>query len=110
MTHILAIKGKTGFNLESKQVEYTHKIEVSQDVIDFLDQHDIKINSEGERIYIMNALEYIYIGPKIESMMDKMKIPQENFMDQLASYNYFYDVCFSKLEELIKKNLDETRK
>ena len=44
MTHILAVEASLVYNIDSKKHEYTQRLEVTQDIIDWL---------------------YVYMGPKL---------------------------------------------
>ena len=102
MKHVLAVYANKAYNLDSKQEEYTTKIIVSQDVIDFLDIHDIEMTSKGERLYIMNNMKYIYLGIDMDSFISLNKIQQET----LKKYQYMYEIITNKIEELIKKEMN----
>ena len=41
------------------------KIEVSEDVLNFLDQHDLCRDEKGRKIFIYNAVRYVYLGPNL---------------------------------------------
>lgn len=51
--HVLAV---VGTNLASK-------IEVSQEVLDFMNQHDVEYTSAGEKVYKYNNIKYKYLHP-----------------------------------------------
>ena len=52
------------YNLTTRQVEmeYDLALIVSEDVINFLESHDIKLYSNGDRVYKVNEIEYINLG------------------------------------------------
>jgi len=101
MKYILGVYGKTAYNLYSHQHEYTTKILVSQDVLDFLNNHDIEITSKGERLYIMNNVKYIYLGIDFE--------PEVDIKEVVKKYQYMYDIIVGRLEELIKKEYEKNK-
>lgn len=72
MKHILGVYGRTISNLTTKQEEYEITLEVSDEIIDWLEMHDKEIDALGNTIYICNKIKYIYLGPAIE-VSDKPK-------------------------------------
>lgn len=66
MKHILGVVASLSYNLETEEKDYMSKILVTEDIIDWLDSHDVRIDSFGRKVYICNEIEYIYLGPKIE--------------------------------------------
>lgn len=66
MKHILGVYGRTISNLTTKQEEYEITLEVSDEIIDWLEMHDKEIDASGNTIYICNKVKYIYLGPVIE--------------------------------------------
>ena len=62
-TIILGIYSSKIYNIEKLRQEYGQKLLVSKDVLNWLELHDIKVNEFGDRIYIVNAIEYINLGP-----------------------------------------------
>lgn len=65
MTYILAVEGSEYYDLENQRTDFRHKIEISQDVLDWLDAHDVEMVPDGSKVYICNKLRYRFIGPKI---------------------------------------------
>lgn len=43
-------------------VDFKNQITVSQDVIDFLDQHDVKYTESKHKVYVCNSVQYIVMG------------------------------------------------
>jgi hypothetical protein len=65
MKHILAIEGDLIYNLDTGLQEYKTKIVVSEDVFNWLNNHDVEITQKGEKIFIMNKIRYVYLGLNI---------------------------------------------
>ena len=65
--YVLGVLGTESYNLETKKHEHLIKMEVSQDVYDWLEMHDIEYETERERIFVCNKVKYLDLGPKIES-------------------------------------------
>ena len=65
MKHILGY-GPKAYNLDLKRTTYMREIEISDEVLDWLNMHDTKKSPEGGDIFVVNALEYEYLGPKFE--------------------------------------------
>ena len=65
MEHILAIVGSEYLNIENNTQMETQMI-VSQEVIDWLDQHDVEYTSERDKIFICNKIRYRYVGLYVE--------------------------------------------
>jgi len=63
MRHQLGIVASLAYDMTLQREDYGAKIEVSEDVIEWLGLHDSKLDENGSRIYICNAIEYIYLGP-----------------------------------------------
>ncbi len=61
--HLLGVIASKAYNMETEKEEYMEQMEVSQDVLDWLSQHDIKMSPEGHSIFVCNAVEYSYLGP-----------------------------------------------
>ena len=49
-------------DLGYSKVEYNSRLIVDKSVIDFLEMHDVRITEFGDRVYIVNAIEYINLG------------------------------------------------
>ena len=47
---------------QKKEIHYNFELIVSEDVINFLEMHDIKCYPNGDRVYKVNELEYINLG------------------------------------------------
>lgn len=62
MKHILGAIGSKVYNMDTRQEDYAVKMLVSNDVIDWLECHDVKIDSKGRKIYVCNQVEYLYLG------------------------------------------------
>lgn len=62
MTHRLGLKSTMAIDLDTKQKVYS-EIEVSEEVIKWLDAHDKKMGKDGSTIFIVNKLKYVYLGP-----------------------------------------------
>ena len=66
MNYILGIEGNgLIYNLDKKKEEYRTQIAVSEDVFNWLNNHDVEITAKGERVFIMNKVRYIYLGINI---------------------------------------------
>ena len=65
MIHILAVEASLVYNIDSQKHEYTQRLEVTQDIIDWLDAHDIEYSATTEKVYICNNIRYVYMGPKL---------------------------------------------
>jgi hypothetical protein len=68
MRHILAILGTEYFDMEDKVQKETQMV-VSQEIIDWLDQHDVEYTDVREKIYICNNICYRYVGPYLEPVV-----------------------------------------
>lgn len=69
MNHLLGIMGSRYYDLDKKQHDY-EKIEVSEDVLNFLNQHDLCIDEKGRKIFIYNSVRYIYLGINLTIVLD----------------------------------------
>ena len=78
MKHILGIVGSKAFNLSEGREDYMTKLEVSDDIIEWLESHDIEIDEFGGKVYICNKVKYAYLGPKIY-MVDISLLTKEQF-------------------------------
>jgi hypothetical protein len=47
------------YNTETGRDEYMHTKEISQDVMDWLEIHDVKIDNSGNKVYICNDIHYV---------------------------------------------------
>ena len=93
MKHILGVEGTWGHTSKDGEYvdDYEIKIEVSQDVIDWLNSHDIKVKDSGYKYYIVNDMEYEYIG----------KVPVEK-TDEQEKYQTFSELV-GKLGEIYEQ-------
>ena len=73
MTHILAVQESLTYNIETQREEYTQQLEVTEDIIEWLDAHDISYTSKTEKVYICNNIRYIYMGPKLAPLIPMAK-------------------------------------
>lgn len=60
--HILGIVASKAYNMEEKREDYSLKIKVSDEILQFMNRHDVKVSATGSRIYVYNQIEYIYLG------------------------------------------------
>lgn len=65
--HLLGVMGSLQYFPEIQQEDFTLKIKVSEDVLEWLNAHDVKLSPEGSRIYVCNNIEYMYLGPVEET-------------------------------------------
>ena len=63
MKYILGIEGNgLVYNLDKNIQEYRTQVIVSDDVFNWLNNHDIEITGQGQKIFIVNKIRYIYLG------------------------------------------------
>lgn len=99
MKYILGVESSLSYNLEAGKKEYTTKLLVSQDVLDWLNNHDTEISEKGERIYIMNKIRYVFIGIEFRtSLIDDSNIEK---------YQHYYNIIKERLEDLLEKEMDK---
>ena len=79
MIHLLGVVGTEVYNIVTQKKEYNVIMEVSEDVMQWLDLHDIKFDNKRNTIYICNEIEYMYIGPKLPTL-DINKLNQKEFI------------------------------
>lgn len=72
MKHLLGIMGSRYYDLDKKEHDYV-KIEVSEDILNFLNQHDLCIDEKGRKIFIYNAVRYVYLGINFNDNSDDIK-------------------------------------
>lgn len=85
MKHTLAIESSLGQNLDTSIEDYSTKILVSQDVIDWLNNHDVEISPAGKRIYLVNHIRYVYLGPAL------------SIVEQMEPHTKMYNIMLEKL-------------
>lgn len=66
MKYLLAIEGSEFYDLHKKRTDWQHKVSISQDVLDWLEQHDVEVAPDGSKIYIVNKVRYRFIGPVLK--------------------------------------------
>jgi hypothetical protein len=69
MKHILGVLGSEAFNLDLLKTDYTVKIEIEEEVYNWLENHDViwtVLHGNQTKVYVCNDLKYAYLGPKIE--------------------------------------------
>jgi len=69
MNYILGVLGSEEKD-ESGNLIYGMQIEVTQEVYDWLDNHDIEYTAKREKIFLCNNLKYIDLGVKLEAVED----------------------------------------
>jgi len=69
MNHLLGVESTLMMNTDTQKVDYVLQIEITQDVYDWLDNHDIEYTEEREKVFLVNNIRYVYLGPKIELTM-----------------------------------------
>ena len=74
MEHILAVEGTAYYNLDTGKMDYHSKITVSEDVLQWLNNHDIEMADNGSPIYICNKLRYLYLGPMSDSPHETIRL------------------------------------
>lgn len=60
--YVLGVKNSLAYNLDKGKNDYSIKITVGQEVYDWLNMHDVIINSDGKRIYKQNKIKYVDLG------------------------------------------------
>lgn len=65
MKHKLGLKNTMAIEIDTKKKVYA-EIEVSDEIIQWLDAHDKKMTKDGETVFIVNKLKYVYLGPVAE--------------------------------------------
>jgi len=70
MNYILGVLGSEDKD-ESGKLVYKIQIEISQEVYDWLDNHDIEYTATREKIFLCNNLKYIDLGTKLEIVDDE---------------------------------------
>ncbi len=76
MEHILAIEATEFLDPEDNVTKVSQMI-VSQEVIDWLDQHDIEYTEARDKVYICNHIRYRYVGLHIVPDIIPMTIQGE---------------------------------
>lgn len=66
MRHNLGILATMAYNMDTQTEECSRVMDVSEDIIIWLDMHDIRYTEDRQKIYICNNVEYLYLGPVIE--------------------------------------------
>jgi hypothetical protein len=70
MNYILGVLGSEEKD-ESGKLVYGMQIEITQEVYDWLDNHDIEYTEKREKIFLCNNLKYIDLGVKLETVEDE---------------------------------------
>jgi hypothetical protein len=65
MKYILGVLGSKIYDIDKKTEDYGLKLEVTEDVYNWLDNHDTEYTEERERVFIVNNLRYVDLGPKL---------------------------------------------
>ncbi len=66
MKHILGIVASLAHDLDKGEEDFAYKLVVSDDIITWLEMHDMRVDERGNKIFVCNAVEYVYLGPEIE--------------------------------------------
>lgn len=71
MKYILGVVDSKIYNLETGRYEYSIRFEISEDVLKWLEIHDVEYTEEEytedrNKVFICNAIKYELLGPKIE--------------------------------------------
>ena len=66
MNYILGVVGSKTYNLETCRYEYSIRLEISEDVLNWLEIHDMEYTADRNKVFICNAVKYELLGPKIE--------------------------------------------
>lgn len=64
--HLLGVIGSEMLDIETKQQDYSQKLMVPDEVYSWLLAHDVKIDSDGSRIFICNNIQYKDLGLKFD--------------------------------------------
>lgn len=69
--YLLGIVGSRALNVETNIVECSTKMEISEDILQWLEGHDKRIGDKGETIFICNEVEYEFLGiaPKPQTIL-----------------------------------------
>lgn len=65
--HELGVIGSEAYDMTSSEKIFTQKIVVSQDVINWLNMHDLEREEGGPIIYIVNKIKYQYLGIEVNT-------------------------------------------
>ena len=74
--HLLGIIGTKMYNIDSQKDHY-QIVEVSDDVLDWLKMHDFRVDSEGNTVFKVNNVEYIYLGKDYMGVLNKLSYDGE---------------------------------
>jgi len=65
--YVLGVIGSLAYDVDKKIHDYAIKIVIDESVYNWLNQHDIEVDSDGGRTFICNAIKYKDLGLKIET-------------------------------------------
>lgn len=63
VSYLLGVIGSIQYDPDIKEERYTKMLNVSAEIIIWLDMHDMRLDSQGNKIYICNEVEYANLGP-----------------------------------------------
>ena len=66
MKYILGVIGSKTYNIDTNRYEYSIRLEISEDVLKWLEMHDVEYTENRNKVFICNAVKYELLGPKIE--------------------------------------------
>lgn len=64
--YLLGVEGSKSFDLIRQEQSYLMKLEISEDVRNWLLMHDVEVQSNGSRVFICNKVRYVDLGLKIQ--------------------------------------------
>jgi len=60
--HVIGVIGTEYYDMDKEKKDYGKKLLISKDVYEWLNQHDLRFNEKGRKIFIVNKVEYIDLG------------------------------------------------
>lgn len=60
--YVLGVLSSRFLDKEENKIEYGQKVFVSEDVVNFLNNHDIYKSEYGEKVFAVNRVHYVFLG------------------------------------------------
>lgn len=87
MRYLLGVKGSKYYDLDKKKEDYSVKIVVSEEIYDFMNNHDVICEKDGRKVFKYNNIEYIDLGTYLAPNSSPEKFSNSEKFEMLK-YNF----------------------
>lgn len=85
MKHQLGVLGSQCYNITEQRTDYTKKVIISDEVLNWLKMHDTYVQKDGTSVFVVNKVEYVYLGLQFDLPPTEKEGESKNRKNNLAT-------------------------